>query len=100
MAGNGTGRALLPWVSFVWTVGIAVVGGMLSGVTAYYGGREQIRSEIRTEVAALRQEMRQEYAAELRGYLPLTNYWQMREEMRSGMNAIERKLDRIESRLK
>jgi hypothetical protein len=98
--GNSNGRlGILPLASFLWTVGIAIVGGAMSAMAAFYGLREQLRSEITAGIQAARVEVTQQQKVEMQQYLPLTSYWQWREDTIGKLAQVQRSLDRIEARL-
>jgi len=91
--------SILPLVSFLWTVGVAIVGGGLSAMAAFYGLREQLRGEIASGIQTARLEMIQQQKVEMQQYLPLTSYWQWREDTIAKLSQVQRSLDRIEARL-
>ncbi len=101
MTGNSNGRSsILPLVSFLWTVGIALIGGGISAMAAFYGLRESMRAEMTASVQQARQELIQEQKQEMQQYLPLSVYWQWREDTIGRLNEMQRALDRIELRLR
>ena len=95
--GNGrNGRNPLPWLQFAWTIGVAVVGGAISGVVAYYGLRDSMRQEVLGLITQAEQRVIQSRREELEKYLPLYTYWQWREETNRELSAMQRTLDRID----
>lgn len=98
--GRNGRSAFLPWAQFVWTVGIAIVGGILSGVGSFYSLRENMRVDMAAQIAQMRQQIAADRQRELNSYVSMTTYWALREEIKGSLNDVGRKLDRIEYRLK
>ena len=102
MAGDSVGKVsgVLPLVSLLWTIGSAVGGGIGSGVLAYFSLREQMRGEIASSLARCKSEVLEVQRMHLAGYMPLSTYWEWKQQTGDKLNDLVRSMDRLESRLR
>src|SRR5689334_8680561 len=96
----GESKPVLGWAQFAYTALIALVTAIITAVSSFYGLKESIRAETRTTVEEMRTAITEQRKNDLQQYLPLSTYWQWREDTLGRLSEMQRTLDRIEGRLR